>query len=264
MARVAGVNDMCASSLSIQYQNVDNPPLGHPILEASAVLNWDENRCVSGKMDLSTDYLQTENHACLIVFCFTRGTQVLQDNDHVKPIEKIKPGDKIISFNLKSMKSENDIVEQIDSVKHSDIVGISFDDRTTNQNTYDHPYFVKHKGWCSYKPSLTFQKYNLDTKQLLIGDTCLKYKDNGLMEVRITKIVETPGEVMTYNISRLKINKTYFANGMLVSNEQNYWPNKSNGDKSCSVQSGRTVYILSTGDMMTTDTLLNSLQNFYD
>jgi hypothetical protein len=221
MARAAGVNDMCASSLSIQYQNVDNPPLGHPILAASAVLNWDENRCVSGEMDLSTDYLQVEKHACLIVFCFTRGTQIIQDNDKIKPIEKIEPGDKIISLNLKSMKIENDIVEQIDSIKHGDIVRISFNDRTAIESTYDHPYYVKNKGWCSYKQSLTFQHYNLETKQLLIGDTCLKYKDNSLIEVRINKITETPGEVMTYNISRLKVNKTYFTNGILVSNEQN-------------------------------------------
>lgn len=221
MARAAGVNNMCASTLSIQYQNKDNPSLGHPILEASAVLNWDENRCVSGIMDLSTDYLQTEKQACFIIFCFTRGTQIIQDNDHAKSIEKIKPGDKIISLNPNSMKIENDIVEQIDSVKHSDIVRISFNDQTINDNTYDHPYYVKNKGWCSDKPSLTLKKYNLETKQLLIGDTCFKYKENRLIEVRINKITEIPGEVMAFNISRLKINKAYFANGILVSNEQN-------------------------------------------
>jgi hypothetical protein len=221
MAHAAGVNDMCASTLSIQYQITDNPPLGHPILEASAVLNWDENRCVSGIMDLSTDYLKTDSLACLITFCFTQGTQIIQSINIAKPIEKIKPGDRIISFDLNSMKIKNDIVEQVDSVKHSDIVRISFNDRTTIDNTFDHPYYVKNKGWCSYKPSLTFQKYNLQTKQLLIGDTCLKYKDNRLIEVQINKITETPGEVMTYNISRLKINKTFFANGVLVSNEQN-------------------------------------------
>jgi hypothetical protein len=221
LTHAAGVDDMCANTLSIQYQNIDNPPLGHPILEASAVLNWNENRCVSGIMDLSTDYLKTENYACLITFCFIKGTQIIQSINLAKPIEKIKQGDRIISFDLNSMKIENDIVEQIDSVKHSDIVRISFNDRTTNNNTYDHPYYVKNKGWCSYKPVLTFQKYNLETKQLLIGDTCLKYKDNRLIEVRINKITETTGEVMTYNISRLKINKTFFANGILVSNEQN-------------------------------------------
>jgi len=48
----------------------------------------------------------------------------------------------------------------------------------------------------------------------------MKIKDNELSEVRVRNITENPGEVMTYNISRLERNKTYFANGILVSNEQ--------------------------------------------
>jgi len=221
LARAAGVFDMCANTVSIQYQNIANPPLGHPILEAYSVLNRDENRCVSGKMDLASDYLETDFHACLIVFCFTPGTQIIQRDNLAKPIEKIKPGDRIISFNQNSKKIENDLIEQVDSVRHSDIIRISFSDRTTNSNTSDHPYYVKNKGWCSYKPSVTFEKYNLTTKQLQVGDTCLKFKNNKLIEIQVNKIIETPGEIMTYNISKLKINKTFFANGILVSNEQN-------------------------------------------
>ena len=68
---------------------------------------------------------------------------------------------------------------------------------------------------------MTFEKYNLTTKQLQVGDTCLKFKNNKLIEIQVNKIIETPGEIMTYNISKLKINKTFFANGILVSNEQN-------------------------------------------
>jgi hypothetical protein len=221
LAHAAGINEMCQSALSIQYQDTDNPPKGHPVLTASAVLNWNENRCVSGMMDLTTDYIKSEENACIITFCFTKGTQIFQGNGLSKSIEKIKPGDRILSFNQNSLLVEDDIVKQIDSVKHSDIVRISFNDRTTNDNTFDHPYYVKNKGWCSYKPSLTFQKYNLKAQQLLPGDTCFKYKDHGLTEVRVDKIVENTGEVMTYNISRLEKNKTYFANGILVSDEIN-------------------------------------------
>jgi hypothetical protein len=221
MAHAAGVNDMCVSTFSIQYQHTDNPPLGHPILEASAVLNWDENRCASGVMDLSTDYLKVEKNVCIILFCFTKGTQIIQNNNLAKSIEKIKPGDRILTFNQNTMKIEEDIVKQIDSVKHSDIVHISFNDLTENNNTFDHPYYVKNRGWCSYKPSLTLQKYKIQTRQLMVGDTCFKYKDNRLIEVQIKNIAENSGEVMTYNISRLIKNKTYFANGILVSNENN-------------------------------------------
>ena len=220
LAHTAGVNNMCSNYMSVQYQDGVNPPIGHPILKASATLSGKENQCVSGTMDLAADYLQVSKYACMINFCFTGGTNIALDKDHLKPIKKMKTGDTILSFNLKSMKIEKDIVRQIDSVKHQDIVHISFSDLTENDNTSDHPYWVKTKGWCSYKPSQTRQKYNLNTKRLQIGDTCLKCQHNQLIEVRIKNITEKPGEVMTYNISRLEKNKTYFANGMLVSDEQ--------------------------------------------
>jgi hypothetical protein len=67
LAHAAGVNDLCESTLSIQYQDIDDPPIGHPVLTARGALNWDENECVSGIMDLSTDYYKVDTHACMIV-----------------------------------------------------------------------------------------------------------------------------------------------------------------------------------------------------
>jgi hypothetical protein len=221
MAYAAGVNNLCVSILSIQYQNIDNPAIGHPVLEASGTLNYEENRCVSGIMDLSTNYIKTDKHACMISFCFIKGTKIIQNNKLDKSIEKIKPGDRILSVNPNTMKIEEDIVSRIDSVKHSDIIWISFTDMSSNNNTTDHPYWVKNKGWCSFNPVLTMQKYNLHSNQLMIGDTCFKYYDNKLIEVQIKNITENSGDVMTYNISRLEKNKTYFANGILVSTENN-------------------------------------------
>jgi hypothetical protein len=221
MAHAAGVNNLCSSMLSVQNQNVDNPAIGHPILSASTTLNSEENRCVSGIMDLATDYVKVQEQACIISFCFIKGTKIIQNDKLEKSIEKMKPGDRILSFNQNTMNIEEDIVKQIDSVKHSDIVKISFNDMTANNNTFDHPYYVKNKGWCSYKPALTLQKYNIRSKQLQIGDTSYKYKDRQLVEVRIKNMTEKPGEVMTYNISRLERNKSYFANGILVSTEDN-------------------------------------------
>jgi hypothetical protein len=221
LAHAAGVNDLCGSNISIQYQSIDNPPLGHPVLTASATLNWDENKCVSGIMDLATDYVKVEKNACVINFCFTKGTKIIQNNIQTKSIEKIKTGDTILSLNQKTMKIEKDVVKQIDSVNHSDIVHISFNDKTENNNTYDHPYYVKNKGWCSFNPLQTEQKYNIKTHQLLVGDTCFKYKENQLIEVQIKSMKENPGEVKTYNISQLKRNRSYFANGILVSTEIN-------------------------------------------
>jgi len=220
LANAAGIYDFCDNQLSIQYRNFDNLLIGHPVLTASAAINWNENKCISGTMDLATGYLKIDSFACYIDFCFIKGTKITQMNNQTKSIEMIQAGDTILSVNPKTMKIESDIVREIDSIKHSDIVRISFNDNTVNSNTYDHPYYVKNKGWCSYKPLQTEQKYNIKTNQLLIGDTCLKYKNNQLIEVRIKNIKEQPGEVMTYNISLLERNKSYFANGILVSNEK--------------------------------------------
>jgi hypothetical protein len=221
IAHAAGVDDMCSSTIYVQYEDIDNPVLGHPVLAASGALNWNENKCVSGIMDLSTDYFQADKNPCAIYFCFARGTKITQNNNQTRSLEKLNNGDTILSLNRKTMKIESDIIEHIDSVVHSDIIMISFNDLTENRNTTDHPYWVKNKGWSSYKPSETLQKYNLKTKQLQIGDTCLKFKDNSLTEVLIKNISENPGKIITYNIGRLKRNKSYFANGILVSNEDN-------------------------------------------
>jgi len=221
MANVAGVNDMCTSNLSVQYMNVDNPQIGHPVLTASATVNWEDNKCVSGIMDLATDYIKAEHIACKITFCFSKGTSIVMDNNVSKAIEKIQQGDRILSLNEKTMQIEEDRVKEVDSVRHSDIVHITFSDMTTNDNTSDHPYYVKNKGWCSYKPLQTIQKYNIKAKQLISGDTCFKYQDKKLTEVIVKSIKENSGEVMTYNISRLEKNKSFFANGILVSDEEN-------------------------------------------
>ena len=220
MAHSAGVEKICESSLWIQYMDTEDPPRGHPMLTGYAVLNQAENRCVSGTMDLAADYLKTDEHACMIVFCFKRGTGIMQPDGLQKPIEKIKPGDKILSYNLKTMKTEDARVEQTDSVRHSDMVHITFGDGSVNDNTGDHPYYVKNKGWCSFKPSQTLQKYNLNANQLLPGDICLKFENKNLKEIKVESITENSGEVMTYNISRLSRNKSYFANGVLVSDEE--------------------------------------------
>jgi hypothetical protein len=64
------------------------------------------------------------------------------------------------------------------------------------------------------------RKYDIITKKLQPGDICFKTVNNKLIEVKIKYIIEKSGEVMTYNVSRLKKNKNYFANGILVSTEE--------------------------------------------
>ena len=69
-----------------------------------------------------------------------------------------------------------------------------------NTNTFDHPYYVKGKGWCSYGQQLTKSRYNMDVGLLEVGDFCY-YHDNGeLREVEISYIREHLDDVQTYVI----------------------------------------------------------------
>lgn len=220
LAVASGVNSMCPLTINLKYADWTNLPAGHPFLEASGVVSWDEDKCVSGKLDLITGDNFIYNHGCRpITFCFTAGTNIVQNNGRTIPIGIIRTGDTILSVNQETMSVEKDVVLRIDSVRHWDIVHILFSDLTENNNTFDHPYYVKDKGWCSYMPVETLHKYNLKTNQLMIGDVCYKYHNGKLKEVRVKKIIENAGEVMTYNLSGLEKNKTYFANGILVSTE---------------------------------------------
>ncbi len=192
---------------------------GDPYMMMSGTIDESENRCLTGKINLVTGECDINETVCIIYFCFKEGTQIARNNGRNTSIENIKAGDTILSVNRNTMKIENDVVERVDSVIHNTIVHIVFSDMTTNDNTFDHPYYVKGKGWCSYRPLETIQKYDIDAKQLQIGDTCYKYLNKKLTEVQVSTITENIGDVLTYNISRLKRNKNFFANGILVSNE---------------------------------------------
>lgn len=194
---------------------------GNPILKSGAVISEAENKCMSCQIDLVSGETEVREHPCMIYFCFAKGTQITLKHGKSAPIESLKNNDIILSVNINTLSIEEDIVQKVDSVIHTDMIHLKFSDSTYDVSTSDHPYFVKSKGWCSFRPAETKNKYGIKTQQLQIGDICFKFKNNLFTEVKIEMITENPGAVMTYNISALAKNKSYFANGILVSNEQN-------------------------------------------
>jgi hypothetical protein len=219
LINASNVDTFCLGSVSFPQRSLNKYTVGHPYFIAAGVLNWNENKCIDGSIDLITGETSINQDICYILFCFSKGTQITKPDGSTKSIEKIKSGDKLLSFNLNTMNVEEDVVQKVDSVIHNDIVTIVFNDMTITKNTSDHPYYVKGKDWCSLKPKETFKKYNIITSQLQIGDTCFKYYDNQLKEVYVRSISENVQTAMTYNISSLKKNHSFFANGILVSNE---------------------------------------------
>lgn len=166
-----------------------------------------------------SDY--TRGSSCNARFCcFIAGTRILMANGETKNIENVQVGDSVITVNTNTLSVMIDAVREVASPDHDDIVEISLADSTVLKNTFDHSYFVKDKGWCSYKPELTNERYDLNANQLETGDQVYRYNSNGQLElVKVLSIVEDVGEIKTYNLFVKGENRNYFANGVLVHDE---------------------------------------------
>jgi hypothetical protein len=156
--------------------------------------------------------------------CFIQGTRILMVDKTEKNIEDVKVGDKVLSYNLETNKIEEDIVTSLKRPVHNDMIIIKFGN-SENTNTFDHPYFVKGKGWSSYKPGLTMVRYGQGVKELQVveqlegGDIIFIVDEKGnLVESKIISIEESRGEIQTY-IFTVEKNGNFFANGALVHNK---------------------------------------------
>ena len=151
-------------------------------------------------------------------FCFIAGTQILMRNDVTKNIEDIEVGDVVLSWNEITNKVESSKVVKLIQPVHNDMLVIGFSNDVVNENTFDHPYYVKDKGWCSHSPTLTKERYDINTELLEVGDICYFNNSGELEEVEVSFIKENWGEVQTY-IFELDNNHTFFANGILTHNK---------------------------------------------
>ena len=77
-----------------------------------------------------------------------------------KPIENIKPGEEIISYDLKRKKQITATVEKIETHTSKTYNIITFEDNTKLEVTNEHPIYIKKtnfefEGWGSIKPRET-------------------------------------------------------------------------------------------------------------
>ncbi|EKT3958570.1 Hint domain-containing protein [Flavobacterium psychrophilum] len=105
-------------------------------------------------------------------------------------------------------------------ISNSDsFVEIKFEDGTLNTNTLTHPYYVVKKGWCSYDSKEAIKKYNVKVDTLKKGDYVYKLNNNGTVQnLKIISIKMIKMKQKTYNLSNIKDNHNFFANGILVHN----------------------------------------------
>ena len=131
--------------------------------------------------------------------CFIAGTIITMSDGTEKKIEDIAVGDRVVSYDIASGKLINSSVEKLIRSIRSDMINITFSSGKSNVNTFDHPYWVVGKGWSSYKPDLTLERYSFDNvEQLEVGDKVLVLNGSELVESEVLGIREDIGEVQTY------------------------------------------------------------------
>jgi len=154
--------------------------------------------------------------------CFVAGTKILLSDNTYKNIENVKIGDEIITYNIDEKKLENGVVEEIDQPFHDNLIRIEFENGIINENTHDHPYYVKGKGWCSINPELTYSNYSLHVSKIDIGDLVYFYNEKKeIVYVKIKNIIPFVKNQKTYNLKKVSKNHNFFANGILVHNKSN-------------------------------------------
>ena len=141
------------------------------------------------------------------------------EDDSYTNIEDIKIGDIVKSWNEDTGDINSSKVTKLLPSSHDDMIMLNFGDIEI-KNTFDHPYYVEGKGWCSYKPELTIAKHGIEkVKQLEVNDICYKYSNGTMDKITLNKIEEDLGEVQTY-IFELEKDNTFFANNILVHNKR--------------------------------------------
>ena len=87
--------------------------------------------------------------------CFSAGTKVLLADGSSKNIESLEVSAQVLTCNLDTGQTEADEVLELYTPANDNMMRMEFSDGTVIRSTFDHPYYVKNKGWCSLRPDVT-------------------------------------------------------------------------------------------------------------
>jgi len=169
----------------------------------------------------TADRAETTRRVALgTTMCFVAGTKISMHDGTMKNIEDIVIGDTVLSWDEKTNEITRGNVSGLNQPLHDDMVNLTWGS-ITNKNTFDHPFYVKDKGWCSYAPDLTMERYSLfeTVEKLETGDICYYNSGIELKEIRLSNIEEEIGITQTYIFS-VETYDTFFANNILTHNKQ--------------------------------------------
>ena len=126
-----------------------------------------------------------------------------------KLISELNEGDLVYSYNLQTNQIEETIINEIQQPEHDNLYKVN-----DLLLTDDHPLFNTNNELVSIKPELSLERYELESKQLKVGDK-LKTIDNSDFEV--ISIERYEGKYPTYTI--FTDNENFYAGGILAHSE---------------------------------------------
>lgn len=205
-------------SRAVQRFHVE--PLQSKIENKDLVLKFEIMEVYEGKRwdDVAISEINFDG---LDVHCFVKGTQITMADGTTKPIERLKIGDRILTYNIENGVFEDSVVLELAKKTHQNLVELSFAG-TTIISTDDHPYYLIDKGWASLNPEKSRVYKGMEkVKHLLIGDHFCSLDENNHLSFRVLKEVNYLNQKEeTYTIVRLSRNNNFFANGLLVATEE--------------------------------------------
>lgn len=154
--------------------------------------------------------------------CFPNGSLVTLEDDSTLPIEKIKKGMQVASFDLKNKKIVKSRVDEVIQVERDDWMEIICLTKYGNINiisSIEHPYFVTNKNnWCSMDPKCSMREYGIKCDYLEIGDDFLFTKNGNIEKATVKHIIYKKGNMQMFTLKCDKFH-SFFVNGILVHNK---------------------------------------------
>jgi hypothetical protein len=163
--------------------------------------------------------LKTQNGFCRVPpppevghgACFISGTLVSMSDGTQLPIEKIKEGDEVLSF-----EDRKTIVSELEIHLTNKLSIITLSNDVVIKTTEEHPFYVKGKGLSVISPEKYEDAYGDKLPQLIEGDLLLNENGDNLSIISI-EFTELESQIEVFNLG-LNGEENYYVNGILVGN----------------------------------------------
>lgn len=104
------------------------------------------------------------------------------------PIKDIRPGMKVLSYDITNNKIVTDTVTAVAKSTHSRCATVNFDGASLLKMTLDHPLYVTGKGWCAVNKNDHEGMYGVQVKSLEERDACLMFVNDELRPTAVSRI----------------------------------------------------------------------------